>query len=214
MAISKNSKTTSGPATKAKAAGARKHAASADQPNRSRGSTAGTAKSVAGRPATDKKAAHRPPHEPPAGDGRERREHLVVSVLPPNNKQLREVEELINRGASVTIVQGKSSVKVTGNTLAALRQIIATLGAGPLRMIVDESQDPEISSQEAADLLNVSRPYVIKIAREGQLAHRLVGNRHRFLLSDVEAFRQAQRRISERALAAIVPEGGYVDGDF
>ena len=34
-----------------------------------------------------------------------------------------------------------------------------------------------ISSQEAADLLNVSRPFVVKLAKTGQLAHHLVGIR-------------------------------------
>jgi excisionase family DNA binding protein len=213
MAISKSGKTKSGTAPKAKAS--RKHAPSTDHD--SRGTTTGTAKSVAGRSSgTGKKTNSRAAHKPPTAERRplSGREHLVVSVVPPSNAQLREVEQLINRGTSITIVQGKNSVKVTGDTLAALRQIIATLGAGPLKMIVDESQDPEISSQEAADLLNVSRPYVIKIAREGRLAHRLVGNRHRFLLSEVQAFAQAEYRRREQLLASIVPEGGYSDEDF
>jgi excisionase family DNA binding protein len=217
MAISKNGKTTSGPATKAKAAGARKHAASPDQPNRGR-TTAGTAKSVAGRTSTTgKKAARGPAHKPGPPRGRRPasdREPVVMPVVTPSESQLSAVDLIINRGTEITITHGKSSVKVNGSTLAAIREFVTALRAGPVSLLIDESQDTEITSQEAAYVLNVSRPYVVKLAREGRIAHRMVGNRHRFLLSDVRAFQRVQRRLTEQALAAMVPEGGYVDGDF
>jgi excisionase family DNA binding protein len=137
-----------------------------------------------------------------------------MPVVEPNEAQLSAVDLIINRGNEITIIQAKSSLKVNGSTLAALRQFVTALRAGPVSLLIDEDQDTEITSQEAADLLNVSRPYVVKLAREGRIAHKLVGNRHRFLLSDVRAFQRVQRRVTEQALAAMVPEGGYVDGDF
>ena len=121
---------------------------------------------------------------------------------------------MINRGTEVTLVQGKASVQITGETLAALRQVFAALNAGPLSLLLGDSRDTELTSQEAADLLNVSRPYVVKLAREGKIPHIRVGNRHRFLLSDVQEHNQRQRLIREQALAAMVPEGGYSDEDF
>jgi excisionase family DNA binding protein len=218
MAISKSAKINSGTAPKAKAAGARKHAASPDQPNRTRRTPAGTAKAVAGRSSTaGKKAGRGPAHTPAPSRGRRPapdREPVVMPVVEPNEAQLSAVDLIINRGNEITIIQAKSSLKVNGSTLAALRQFVTALRAGPVSLLIDEDQDTEITSQEAADLLNVSRPYVIKLAREGRIAHRLVGNRHRFLLSDVRAFQRVQRRVTEQALAAMVPDGGYVDGDF
>jgi excisionase family DNA binding protein len=213
MPISKSGKINSVP--KAKTAGARKHAASPEQPNRTR-RTAGTAKAVAGRTSTDgKKAARKPVHRPAPLAGRppSAREPVAISVDRPSLGQLDEVESIIHRGREITIIQGKTSVKVSGTTLAAIRQLITALSAGPLTLLV-ENPDTEITSQEAADLLNVSRPYVVKLAREGQLAYRMVGNRHRFLLSDVRALERTQYHERERLLAEMMPEGGYVDGDF
>ncbi|MEV6416526.1 helix-turn-helix domain-containing protein [Kribbella sp. NPDC051718] len=210
MAISKSGKTNSGTTPKAKTAGARKHDASPDQPNRTRRTPTGTAKSVAG-----KRATHRPVRRPAplAGRPSSEPEQSVVSVDRPSLGQLGEVESIIHRGNEITITQGKTSVKVSGTTLTALRQFITALNAGPLNLLI-ENPDTEITSQEAADLLNVSRPYVVKLAREGRLAHRLVGNRHRFLLSDVRALERAQYHERERLLAEMMPEGGYADGDF
>ena len=71
-----------------------------------------------------------------------------------------------------------------------------------------------ISSQEAADLLNVSRPFVVKLADTGQLAHHMVGNRHRFSLVDVLAHAEHMRTERTEALAALAPAGGYTAEDF
>jgi excisionase family DNA binding protein len=139
---------------------------------------------------------------------------LVMPVTAPERDLLRQIDQIINRGSAVTLVQGKSSVQVTGETLTALRQIFAALNAGPLSLLLGDSRDTELTSQEAADLLNVSRPYVVKLAREGKIPHIRVGNRHRFLLSDVQEHNQRQRLDREQALASMTPEGGYSDEDF
>jgi excisionase family DNA binding protein len=225
MAISKSSKSSSAPEPKARTAGAsvRKHPANGDQPTRIRATAAGTAKPAAGRSSAPakprKKAARGLTHKSPSR-GRQPatdasgRDGLLMPVAVPSPDLLREVELIINRGHEVTIVHGKTSVRVTGATLAAMRQIIAALSAGPLSLVLGDTQDTELTSQEVADLLNVSRPFVVKLAREGRIAHKMVGNRHRFLLSDVRAYEQAQRLEREQALASLVPEGGYSDEDF
>lgn len=78
----------------------------------------------------------------PAGD-RDAQAGLVMPVTTPSRELLREVDLVINRGTEVTIVQGKTSVKVNGETLAAMRQIIAALSAGPLSLVLGDSRDTE-----------------------------------------------------------------------
>jgi excisionase family DNA binding protein len=50
--------------------------------------------------------------------------------------------------------------------------------------------DNEVSTQEAASILNVSRPYVVKLFDNGEIKGRLVGNQRRMLRADVEAYHQ------------------------
>ena len=71
--------------------------------------------------------------------------------------------------------------------------------------------EAEITTQQAADLLNVSRPYLVGMIEKGALPARMVGNQRRLPLKDVLAYKadnRAKRRETLRELAAYDQELG------
>src|SRR5215813_4071066 len=71
--------------------------------------------------------------------------------------------------------------------------------------------EPEITTQQAAELLNVSRPYVIGLIDKGTLSARMVGNHRRLPLKDVLAYKadsRAKRRQTLQELAVLDQELG------
>jgi len=62
----------------------------------------------------------------------------------------------------------------------------------------------ELTTQEAANLLNVSRPYLIKLLGEGKLPFHRIGAHRRIRFDDLIAFREEQDRKSEEAMTELV----------
>lgn len=69
----------------------------------------------------------------------------------------------------------------------------------------------ELTTVEAAELLNVSRPYLIKQLEAGALPFHMVGTHRRLRLADVLSYRDRADAEAEAALAAMSAEAEELD---
>lgn len=82
----------------------------------------------------------------------------------------------------------------------ALTKVVAALHAG--KAVTIAPQTMKLTTQQAADLLGVSRPTVVRLITDGTLPAERIGNRHRLLLDNVLAYREQRRNRQYEALAA------------
>lgn len=84
---------------------------------------------------------------------------------------------------------------------AALRLIAQVLGAmGDQRPITVVPRSLELTTVDAANFLNVSRPFVIKEIEAGRLKHRKVGTHRRIEYSDLVEYKDRMRASQQDAL--------------
>ena len=109
----------------------------------------------------------------------------------------------------ITATHGAKPLDLPPVVTRLLMSILKETAAG--RAVTLVPLEPEITTQQAAKLLNVSRPYVVSLIDKGTLPARMVGNHRRLPLQDVLAYKadsRAKRRQTLRDLAALDHELG------
>jgi excisionase family DNA binding protein len=82
--------------------------------------------------------------------------------------------------------------------LALLRDLLAEMAQGNAVMVVPTHA--ELTTQEAANILNVSRPHLVKLLEQDQIAYTKTGTHRRIRYQDLMAYKQKRHDESQAAL--------------
>jgi excisionase family DNA binding protein len=88
--------------------------------------------------------------------------------------------------------------------VSLLISVLEKLGHGKGVAVV--ATDRELTTQQAADYLNVSRPYFVKLLEEGNIPYRTVGPRRRVVVADLLAYKAKEEAERHRGLDELVAE--------
>lgn len=105
-------------------------------------------------------------------------------------------------------IEGQA-VRVPITAVKLFKRILGEMAQG--NAVVITPVHSEITTQDAADLLNVSRPYLIGILEQGLIAHRKVGTHRRVplvALLEYKAKLRAEQELAMQQLADLSQELG------
>ncbi|MBK9165929.1 MAG: helix-turn-helix domain-containing protein [Bryobacterales bacterium] len=95
-------------------------------------------------------------------------------------------------------------LELPAGAVALLMEILEAMASGRGVTLIPENA--ELTTVQAAEVLNVSRPYLIKLLDDHVLPHRKVGKHRRIRLEDVMAYKSKIDQEREAVLDALARE--------
>ena len=96
--------------------------------------------------------------------------------------------------------------------LRLLNEILVELANG--HAVTVAAPHRELTTQQAADLLNVSRPYLVGLLENRAIPFRRVGNRRRVRLTDILAYRRREELERQRILDELTAEAEHLGIEY
>ncbi|GAP67721.1 protein containing DNA binding domain, excisionase family [Bacteroidales bacterium 6E] len=112
----------------------------------------------------------------------------------------------------IEIEENGERIRIPVRALVLLRDILEAMSQGKPVSIVPQAT--EVTTQGAAEMLGCSRPHVIKLLEEGQIAYTKVGKHRRIQFEDVVSYKQKMKEEQKQHLIDIMhtdEESGLYD---
>ena len=106
------------------------------------------------------------------------------------------------------------TVRIPTSALRLLLEVLTEIGQGNAVSVIPIHA--ELTTQEAADVLGISRSTLVRMLEAGELPFERIRRHRRLYLSDVLEYRERQRRASDEALSDMVADAqamGAYDND-
>lgn len=119
---------------------------------------------------------------------------LIEKVLKSQQKSVKSIE--------ISVTGDEARIKMPGKVLGHLQKILQSMAEGKAVFLIDNEE--ELTTQEAADILNISRPYLVKLLESGEIPFTKVGKHRRVRFEDLNEYnkkRQSKRQRGLRELA-------------
>jgi excisionase family DNA binding protein len=135
-----------------------------------------------------------------------------VTLPQAEQQEVQRLERLLKRGAPILVGGSRERVRLPVTVYELLKRIVQLMAAGKAITLVPDDQ--VVTTQRAADILGMSRPFFVKLLETGAMAHHRVGNQRRVYLRDVLQFaheREQERQAALNRLSRHAFETGLYD---
>lgn len=127
-------------------------------------------------------------------------------IQPPKNEaELNEIVELVQKitnSEKVLITKDGQSIEVPNFVSQVLYEILSILSKGGSMTIIP--MEKELTTQQAADILNVCRPYLVKLLENNEIPFRKVGSHRKILMRDLIEYKDRVKTNRKEKLSELV----------
>lgn len=118
---------------------------------------------------------------------------------------------LVGRGkkAQIRIVDGDEDITVPVAAMRMLVDILAHMAEGDAMTLIP--QHAELTTQQAANFLNVSRPYFVKLLEGGKLDFHKVGSHRRVYFQDLVNYKEQSMKERHNTLDELAAQSQELD---
>lgn len=141
-----------------------------------------------------------------------------LDTVIPNEDDMRQAGEssralarIVHSSQSVDFVAENEDhvhVSLPPVVLSLLKDILTAMARGEAVTVV--STDTELTTVQAAELLNVSRPYLVKLLNRGVIKHHMIGTHRRIKFADLMEYKNREDDARRETLKELVS----VDREF
>ncbi len=119
--------------------------------------------------------------------------------------------DCLGQGALVRIklIDGEQEITVPMAAMRMLEGILGHMAQGDALTLVPHHT--ELTTQQAADFLNVSRPFFVKLLEEGKITYHKVGTRRRVLFKDLVEYQRSSQIERADALDELARQAQELD---
>lgn len=142
----------------------------------------------------------------------------IVRAEPDEADALTEIRNTIDEAFGSTgyrpclIAPDGTQVELPPSAFKALAFVVRGMAAGQTMTLMPTGK--QLTTQQAAEMLRMSRPHLIKLLDRGEIPYERVGTHRRLMVEDVLAYRAARAEAREQQLDELAQlsqdlEGGY-----
>lgn len=121
----------------------------------------------------------------------------ILSAYLQTRAETQQIEILDDKGAA-------HAVRVPVSALRLLVDVLTEIGEGNAVSVIPIHA--ELTTQEAADVLNVSRPFLVQLLEGGEIPFHKIGTHRRVRYQDVVAYKERVDAERNKALDALAEQ--------
>ncbi len=112
------------------------------------------------------------------------------------------LEQINSEQTEIEIEETNEKIKVPLNALKLLSDILKAMGEGkPISLVPIAT---EVTTQKAAEILGCSRPHVVKLLEDGDIAYSKVGKHRRIKFDDLMKYKKMMKENQKKNIIDIM----------